>query len=152
MIDHFALLEQPRKPWLDVDLLKEKYHALARVSQPDEKLNEAYRVLRDPKSRLEYLLGPNERTSDSVPNELVDLFMAIAPVLHKIDINDAARVEELLARVTGEYDRALEGLRAADSAWPDNRAEVVQIHQRLVYLTRWRDLLQDVHLNLRNRC
>ena len=58
--DYFALLDQPRKPWLDVDLLKEKYHARAREAQPDENLNEAFRVLTDPKSRLDDLLGtPN---------------------------------------------------------------------------------------------
>ena len=148
MIDYFALLDQPRKPWLDVDLLKEKYHALARVAQPDENLNEAYRVLSDPKSRLEHLLQSESRPSENVPNELVDLFMEIAPVLHKIDMNDYARVDELLARVTNEYEQTFERLRAADPRWPDNRAEVQLIHQRLVYLSRWRDLLENVHLNL----
>ncbi len=148
MIDSFALLDEPRKPWLDVDLLKEKYHALARQNQPDEQLNEAYRVLRDPKSRLEHLLGPNERASDNVPDDLVDLFMAIAPVLNKIDMKDAARVDELLARVTAQHDRTLDTLRAADAGWPENREEIQQIHQRLVYLTRWRDLLDERRLQL----
>lgn len=147
MTDYFALLDQPRKPWLDVDLLKEKYHAHARAAQPDENLNEAYRVLRDPKSRLEYLLGAQTKF-ENPPNELVDLFMKIAPALNKIDNGDAARIDELLLRVRHEYDQTLENLRQADADWPNNRPTIEQIHQRLIYLTRWRDLLDERRVQL----
>ncbi|MEY2546130.1 MAG: DnaJ domain [Verrucomicrobiota bacterium] len=148
MIDYFALLDQPRKPWLDLDALKEKYHALARQNQPDEKLNEAYRVLSDPKLRLEHLLKAEPVANQNVPDHLVDLFMEIAPVLNKIDKNDAALVDELFARVTQRYDETLDALRAADAHWPQNRAEIQLIHRQLVYLTRWRDLLQEHGLQL----
>lgn len=148
MIDYFALLDQPRKPWLDVDLLKEKYHARAREAQPDQNVNEAYRVLRDPKLRLDHLLAGNSRPMKNAPNELVDLFMEIAPVLHKIDKHNGARVEQLLERVNTEYEETIEQLRRADADWPNNREEVEQIHQRLIFLTRWRDLLAEHQVQL----
>lgn len=148
MIDYFALLEQPRRPWLDVDLLKEKYHALARAAQPDESLNEAYRVLSDPKLRLAHLLRVEPRPSENAPDDLVDLFMAIAPVLGKIDQGESGRVEELLERVTSEYDQTLQNLSAASGDWPNNLAEIQNIYQRLIYLTRWRDLLGERRLQM----
>ena len=73
MIDSFALLAEPRRPWLDPDLLKQKFLTLAAGLHPDrfhnagelEKagasrryadLNAAYHCLAAPKSRLRHLL------------------------------------------------------------------------------------------------
>jgi curved DNA-binding protein CbpA len=70
MIDCFALLDQPRAPWLDLDELKEAYHKKTLRAHPDAQanrtdetdasfasLNEAYQVLQDPKRRLHHLLS-----------------------------------------------------------------------------------------------
>ena len=35
MPDYFALLNEPRRPWLDADLLKQKFLALASDLHPD---------------------------------------------------------------------------------------------------------------------
>ena len=35
MTDHFALLDEPRRPWIDADLLKEKFLALSSRVHPD---------------------------------------------------------------------------------------------------------------------
>jgi hypothetical protein len=56
MTDYFALFGEARRAWLDPEKLKEKYFALNRATAADADLNEAYRVLSDPKLRLHHLL------------------------------------------------------------------------------------------------
>ena len=67
MTDYFALLDQPRRPWLDPEELKEVFHQKTLATHPDAQtqprgketftqLNEAYQVLREPKRRLHHLL------------------------------------------------------------------------------------------------
>jgi curved DNA-binding protein CbpA len=92
MIDYFALLDQPRAPWLDPEKLKQVFHQKTLLAHPDAapsgesensfaQLNEAYQVLQDPKRRLHHLLdleGHAPSSSDqAVPQELHDLFPAI---------------------------------------------------------------------------
>jgi molecular chaperone HscB len=73
-VDYFGLLEMPRKLWIEMDGLEKKFLQLSWKLHPDNfvnaaererelslekssQLNDAYRVLRDPVSRVEYLLG-----------------------------------------------------------------------------------------------
>jgi hypothetical protein len=102
MTDYFALLEQPRLPWLDREALKQVYHAKTLQMHPDSgtgaafaELNEAYQVLQDPKRRLQHLLGLHQATragaNQPVPPDLQELFLRIGglnqrlqPVLEKI--------------------------------------------------------------------
>jgi curved DNA-binding protein CbpA len=90
MTDHFALLEQPRAPWLDPAVLKEVFHRKTLEQHPDStraaegdfaRLNEAYQVLQDPKRRLFHLLemhGARAASTDQVvPEELQELFLEI---------------------------------------------------------------------------
>jgi molecular chaperone HscB len=73
-VDYFALFEMPRKLWIEMDGLERKFLQLSWKLHPDNfvnatererelslekssQLNDAYRVLRDPVSRVEYLLG-----------------------------------------------------------------------------------------------
>ena len=35
MTDHFATLGEPRRPWLDAEALKEKFHRLSGTVHPD---------------------------------------------------------------------------------------------------------------------
>jgi len=72
--DYFALFEMPRKLWVEMDALEQKFLKLSWKLHPDNfvnateeerelslkrssELNDAYRTLRDPVSRVEYLLG-----------------------------------------------------------------------------------------------
>jgi molecular chaperone HscB len=72
-VDYFALFEMPRKLWIEMDGLEKKFLQLSWKLHPDNfvnatererelslekssQLNDAYRVLRDPVARVEYLL------------------------------------------------------------------------------------------------
>src|SRR5713226_3659443 len=72
--DHFSLFEVPRKLWIEMSPLEKKFLELSWKLHPDKfvnasaeeqelslkrssELNDAYRVLRDPVARVEYLLG-----------------------------------------------------------------------------------------------
>ena len=89
MTDYFALLEQPRVPWLDPATLKEIFHRKTLEQHPDSaqgaeagftELNEAYQVLQDPKRRLHHLLSLENRVpspNQTVPPDLEELFLQI---------------------------------------------------------------------------
>ena len=72
-VDYFALFEMPRKLWIEMDGLEKKFLQLSWKLHPDNfvnatererelsleqssQLNDAYRLLRDPVARVEYLL------------------------------------------------------------------------------------------------
>ena len=99
MPDYFALLNEPRRPWLDADLLKQKFLALASDAHPDRvhnasdsekaevteryaKLNAAYHCLAEPKLRLLHLLelelGAKPKDIQTIPAALADLFAEVA--------------------------------------------------------------------------
>ncbi len=92
MSDHFAALDQPRRPWLDADALKECFHRASATLHPDvpgsgdaaqfAEANAAYSALRDPVWRLRHLLeleAPEMlgRASE-IPPDFADLFMRLA--------------------------------------------------------------------------
>lgn len=105
MIDYFALLDQPRAPWLDAEKLKETYHQKTLQTHPDvhtrspgaaatdtifASLNEAYQVLQDPKRRLHHLLSlegsPPSSTDQTVPMQLHDLFPKIGALTQQANL------------------------------------------------------------------
>jgi curved DNA-binding protein CbpA len=97
MTDYFALLEQPRAPWLDPAALKEAYHRKTLQNHPDTaapdresdfaELNEAYQVLQDPKRRLHHLLslenGAPPSASQTIPRELQELFLLVGALTQR---------------------------------------------------------------------
>src|SRR2546430_1418750 len=98
-MDCFAIFDEPRRPWLDTDVLKEKFHALTTAHHPDvttddrvdfAALNAAYNTLRDPRARLRHLLeleAPGELSRpQQIQSALADLFMHIGALLHRLDI------------------------------------------------------------------
>ena len=122
MTDYFALLDQPRAPWLDLDNLTDTYHRQTFQTHPDAQLtrpgadqtdaafanlNEAYQVLRDPKRRLHHLLSLEgaapSATDQTVPKQLHDLFPMIGalsqrvrPLLEKLQATSNALSRSLL--------------------------------------------------------
>jgi curved DNA-binding protein CbpA len=95
MTDYFALLDQPRLPWLDREILKEIYHSKTLRTHPDSgatsefaDLNEAYQVLKDPKRRLQHLLdlydASRPAANQTVPADLQELFLEICALNQRI--------------------------------------------------------------------
>jgi len=92
MPDHFATLEQPRRPWLDTDALKEYFHRASAAWHPDvagsgdasrfAAASAAYSALRDPVWRLRHLLeleAPDQLgRPQAIPPDFADLFMRLA--------------------------------------------------------------------------
>ena len=100
MTDYFALLDEPRRPWLEPDELKQKYHRLTLAAHPDTQtestpsdafteLRKGYRTLSDPTQRLLHLLtleGHAPATNaQSVPDNLADLFLNVGLLNQEID-------------------------------------------------------------------
>lgn len=106
MIDHFALLGEPRRPWIDPEALKEKFLALSTQTHPDKvrtqsnaedqaanqrfaELNAAYNCLREPRSRLLHLLeletGAKPKEVQRIPPGTMDLFVEIGQACRDAD-------------------------------------------------------------------
>jgi len=106
MTDNFDLLNEPRRPWLDPEELKQKFLALTAAVHPDRShhlsaperekaqqdytaLNAAYNCLREPKLRLRHLLelerGAPAKEIQQIPGELMDVFMEIGQACRQAD-------------------------------------------------------------------
>src|SRR5580692_7987254 len=95
--DYFAMLEFPRKLWIEMGALEQKFLQLSWKLHPDNfvnaseaerdislkrssELNDAYRTLKDPVARVEYLLGiegarkEGEQKQQAPPELLEEVF------------------------------------------------------------------------------
>lgn len=173
MTDYFALLQQPRRPWLDLDKLKEEQHRQTMVAHPDVKpvdadaphfasLNEAYRVLADPRLRLQHLLVLEgaPATTEKIPGELTDAFLETGTVIQEIDrllgklsasalgkallrpeiLEKQQRAAELLEKLRHMSGQAMDQLKMCDREWAAQRKDLpalAALSSRLAYLGRW---------------
>jgi curved DNA-binding protein CbpA len=178
MIDYFALLQQPRRPWLDPEELKEKYHELTKTAHPDRpspanpdsdfaSINEAYRVLLDPKLRLDHLLnleGIPPISHANVPEQIADVFLEIGTLIQETDrllaksatatalskallrteiLEKQKLTADLLEKLETMYAGALKELKRLDQIWTstDNlrtgASDLSALSSRFAYLTRW---------------
>lgn len=89
--DYFAIFGEQRRPWLEPEALKERFHRLTAEHHPDVNpasdfpvIIAAYNTLSDPKARVRHLLElefPGEAAeARAVPADLQDLFMKIAGI------------------------------------------------------------------------
>src|ERR1051325_6569183 len=106
MTDYFALLKEQRRPWLDPEVLKQKFLALSAEFHPDRvhgasesekrsaqeryaELNAGYNCLREPKQRLAHLIeletGANPRQGQDVPSDLMDAFLKLTNTCRSAD-------------------------------------------------------------------
>lgn len=106
MPDYFSLLNEPRRPWLDADVLKQTFLTLSASAHPDKihsasdaakadatkkftELNAAFNCLAEPKSRLLHLLelesGAKPADIQQIPAALADLFAGIATTCRHAD-------------------------------------------------------------------
>jgi DnaJ-domain-containing protein 1 len=105
-MDYFALLGQPRQPWLDLASLKAAFLEQSSRLHPDRvqaasaeekaaatgrfaELNAAYNCLREPKERLLHLLelesGAVPASVQSVPEGTMDLFIETGQICRQAD-------------------------------------------------------------------
>ncbi|MDQ6632865.1 MAG: hypothetical protein M3Y82_14100 [Verrucomicrobiota bacterium] len=106
MPDNFALLNEPRCPWLDLNLLKNKFFTFSSEVHPDKihsgsepeknaadqryaNLNAAYNCLREPKERLLHLLelelGAKPKDVQRIPPGTMDLFVEVGQTCREAD-------------------------------------------------------------------
>jgi len=136
-VDYFALFEMPRKLWIEMAALEKKFLQLSWKLHPDNfvnateqerelslkrssELNDAYRTLRDPVGRVEYLLGiegarkEGEHKQQAPPELLEEVFT----------LNES--LDELReAKASGDDLSALKSqLQAAEKHFQEKLAEV----------------------------
>jgi curved DNA-binding protein CbpA len=106
MTDSFALLNEPRRPWLDADALKQRFHELSNPVHPDRvhsasegekqranqryaELNAAYNTLREPRDRLLHILelelGSKPKDVQRIPPGTMDLFVEVGQLVRDVD-------------------------------------------------------------------
>ena len=130
MTDYFALLNEPRRPWLDLEKLKAKYLALSAEVHPDRfhqaaeteqhaasqrfvALNAAYQVLREPKDRLLHLLelelGAKPTDVQPTSSGALELFMEVGQLCREVDafLSERAKLTSPLLLV-GMFERGQE--------------------------------------------
>jgi DnaJ-domain-containing protein 1 len=106
MTDHFSVLAETRRPWLDPESLKKKFLTLSAAVHPDRvhnsseeeknaaqrrytELNQAYNQLRNPKERLQHLLeletGAKPQQVQEVPADLMEFFFQVGQLFKQTD-------------------------------------------------------------------
>ena len=122
MTDCFALLDEPRRPWLEPEALKEKFLARAAALHPDRfhgsspsekqeasnryaELNGAHARLSNTKERLAHLLelelGRRPQDVQQVPSGTMDLFFQVGQLCKETDqlLAERAQVTAPLLKV-----------------------------------------------------
>src|ERR1700681_4203932 len=142
--DYFAFFGLPRKLTIDLDQLEQRFHSLSWKLHPDHfarapenerqlsldrssQLNDAYRTLRDPVARVEYLLGlagmrkEGQKKQQAPPELLEEVF----------ELNES--LDELRdARASGGSAAQMPGLRAKlESAQRKFESSLADVDQEL---------------------
>jgi curved DNA-binding protein CbpA len=182
MEDAFAVFEISRRPLVDESALKETYLRLAADRHPDASggddeefhlVQEAYKTLRDPASRLRHLLElafPTfRREGGNVPH--AELFLragsavqAARTVWQRFETTSSALARALLSP---EIAEALRQIRAAsgfvqqadddlarqleelDSRWPDiSPDELSALASAFRFVSRWKSQLSEWEFQL----
>ena len=121
MTNNFSLFNEPRRPWLDPDLLKQKFLTLSAEFHPDKihsaseseksvagkrfaDLNAAYNCLREPKERLLHLLeleGEKPKDIQRIPPGTMDLFVEIGQTCRNADsfLGEKSKITSPLLKV-----------------------------------------------------
>jgi curved DNA-binding protein CbpA len=187
MRDHFAVLGEPRQPWLDLEKLDERYRELSLTTHPDRPaaataegesfgaISEAYRVLKDPKQRIQHLLQLEAREpgkDSEVPQSLLPLFSRIGDfiarvtklwqrrgesqnalsksVLHAEIVSSQQEVEALLNDARTLLQQAEETTRSLNDSWQSKPEELAKVYSLFGFLTRWIAQLEEWKFRLDN--
>jgi len=136
--DYYALLGIPRSLNLSLDLLQQRFYALSRELHPDRfmrhpeperqraletssALNDAYRTLKDPIKRANYVLSQEgfdigEQRSKDVPPELLEEVFELNMAIEEMRGGDESarpqleQAENNFKKMLGDVDRQLQAL------------------------------------------
>ncbi len=133
--DYFEFFSLPRDLTIDPADLEKRFHALSRKWHPDlfarkspqEReesleasaiLNDAYRVLRDPIARAQYLLKQEgfdvgEQGSKDVPPELLEEVFELNMALEEADLPQLEIARQKFEGMREELDKELQGVFTA---------------------------------------
>lgn len=187
MRDLFAVLGEPRQPWLDLEKLEERYRQLSLTTHPDRQpvsaandesfsgVSEAYRVLKDPKQRIQHLLqleGHTPGKENSVPQSLLPLFSQIGDfiarttklwqrrgenpnaisksILQAEIVSSQREVETLLCDAKELFRETEEATRSLNDSWRAKPDELGKIYSLFGFLTRWIAQLEEWKFRLDN--
>jgi molecular chaperone HscB len=146
--DYFAMFEMPRKLWIEMGALEQKFLQLSWKLHPDNfvnatseereislrrssELNDAYRTLRDPVARVEYLLAIEGKrkegtTRQQAPPELLEEVFELNESLDELRAardsgGDTASLKQRLGAAERNFEAKLNEidgqLRAAAREW-----------------------------------
>jgi molecular chaperone HscB len=144
--DHFLFFGLPRKLWIEMGELEARFHQLSWKLHPDNfvrasayegelslerasQLNDAYRALREPVSRVEYLLeleGVRKEgsTKQQAPPELLEEVFELNESLAELRSARAAHTEAL--ELTGLLSRLEEARRSFEQRLEEVDAQLMQ--------------------------
>ena len=180
--DYYAFFGLPRKLSIDTGDLQNRFYSLSRLLHPDRFtrrseqerrysleassiLNDAYRVLRDPIRRAEYVLKQagyeiGEQRSKDVPPELLEEVFDLNMALDELRMGDGDVLGDLdqmrrrfLAMLAGLDSELEEKFRQHDGS-PDEggRAAALEEIQRALHRRRYiRNLVNEVDRQLSAR-
>jgi molecular chaperone HscB len=184
-VDYFALFEMRRKLWIDMEGLEKKFLQLSWKLHPDNfvnatererelslqqssQLNDAYRLLRDPVARVEYLLGlegarkEGEHKQQAPPELLEEVFELNESLDELRQVKESGgdlislkkrleSAEKNFQEKLGEVDEQLRGAgREWDAAVDANASEAVRktLMARLNELLNRRSYIRNLVTNV----
>jgi molecular chaperone HscB len=170
--DYFAMFEMPRKLWIEMAPLEQKFLQLSWKLHPDNfvnatpvereislkrssELNDAYRTLRDPIARVEYLLAiegarKEGQTKQQAPPELLEEVFELNESLDelreaKASGGDTASLKQRLQTAEKNFEEKLSEvdaqLQAAAREWDKSVDGLADESGRKASMNRLNDLL-----------
>jgi len=182
--DYFLMFEMPRKLWIDMSGLEQKFLQLSFKLHPDNfvnasaqerevslkrssELNDAYRTLRDPVARVEYLLAiegarKEGENKQQAPPELLEEVFALNESLDELreartSGGDTASLKQRLASAEANFEGKLkevdQHLQAAAQEWDkavntDDAAERQTVKAKLNELLNRRSYIRNLVINV----
>ena len=181
MTDYFEVFGLPRKLRIDPEALQRSFHELSRRHHPDfhqgagaeaqaraleasALVNRAYRALRDPLGRVEYLIALEEgrelreetTAKAKVPTDLLAEMLEVQEALEEAKASEltekiAARLREERQRLQERYQAEADALVASAPEWDaaidsggERRALLERFKQRLAVRAYLRTVIDDL--------
>jgi molecular chaperone HscB len=181
MIDYFTVFGLPRKLVVDAPALQRRFYELSREHHPDfhqgaaaarqaealaqsAMINRAYRALRDPLSRVEYLIALEEgrevregaTEKPKAPRELLQEMLEVQEALEEAKAEGmggaaAGRLREERARLDARYAVEAEAIVGRSAEWDrlveeggDRKALLEWFKQRLATRAYLRTVIDDL--------